>query len=110
MPLTDAMRHPVNLIFRLHAIQRMFERKVDADDIRHVLATGEVIEDYPTDTPYPSCLVLGWRGTRPLHIVVAYNTLDDKAIATDLLRTAEQMAQAEAQVDVRRYAPVMAAV
>ncbi len=33
----------------------------------------------------------------------------DEAIATDLLRTAEQMAQAGAQVDVRRYTPVMAA-
>ncbi len=80
MPLTDAMRHPINLIFRLHAIKRMFERKVDADDVRHILAAGEVIEDYPTDTPYPSCLVLGWRGTRPLHIVVAYNTTDDETI------------------------------
>ncbi len=34
----------------------------------------------------------------------------NEAIATDLLRTAEQMAQAGAQVDVRRYVPVMAAV
>jgi len=80
MPLTDAMRYPVNLIFRLHAIKRMFERKVDADDVRHILETGEVIEDYPTDTPYPSCLVLGWRGIRPLHIVVAYNTMDNETI------------------------------
>ena len=34
----------------------------------------------------------------------------DEAIATDLLQTAEQMAQAGAQVDVRRYMPVMAAL
>lgn len=45
------MRDPANLTFRLHAIKRMFERKVDADDVRHVLATGEMIEDYPNDTP-----------------------------------------------------------
>jgi hypothetical protein len=80
MPLTDAMRYPVNLTFRLHAIKRMFERKVDADHVRHILETGEVIEDYPTDTPYPSCLVLGWRGTRPLHIVVACNAMDNETI------------------------------
>ncbi|MFN3477111.1 MAG: DUF4258 domain-containing protein [Candidatus Methylomirabilales bacterium] len=35
--------------------------------------TGEVIEEYPNDTPYPSRLVLGWRGARPLHVVVADN-------------------------------------
>ena len=80
MPLTDAMRSPVNLILRLHAIKRMFERKVDIDDVRHVLATGEIIEDYPADTPYPSYLVLGWCGIRPLHIVVAYNATDDETI------------------------------
>jgi len=33
----------------------------------------------------------------------------DEAIATNLLRTAEQMAQVGAQVDVRRYVPVMTA-
>jgi len=80
MPLTDGMRHPTTLTFRLHAIKRMFERKVDADDVRHILAIGEMIEDYPTDTPYPSCLVLGRRGIRPLHIVVAYNATDDETI------------------------------
>lgn len=34
----------------------------------------------------------------------------DEAVATDLLQTAERMAQAGAQVDVRRYVPAMAAV
>jgi hypothetical protein len=80
MPLNDAMRQPTNLTFRLHAIKRMFERRIDADDVRHTLATGEMIEGYPTDTPYPSCLVLGWRHSRPLHIVVAYNAMDDETI------------------------------
>ena len=80
MPLTDAMRHPANLTFRLHAIKRMFEREVAAEDIRHILMAGELIEDYPTDTPYPSCLVMGWCGTRPLHIVVADNSAEDEQI------------------------------
>jgi hypothetical protein len=61
------------LVFRVHAIQRMFQRRLSVDDIHHVLASGEVIEDYPDDTPYPSRLVLGWRGARPIHVVVADN-------------------------------------
>ena len=32
----------------------------------------------------------------------------DEAVAAELLQTAERMAQAGAQVDVRRYAPTMA--
>jgi hypothetical protein len=62
------------LIFRVHAIQRMFQRRISVDNVRHVLATGEVIEDYPSDIPYPSRLMLGWCGARPIHVVAADNT------------------------------------
>jgi hypothetical protein len=59
------------LIFRVHAIERMAQRSITAGDIRRALAAGEVIEDYPADLPYPSSLVLGWIGSRPLHVVSA---------------------------------------
>jgi hypothetical protein len=51
----------------------MFERGITIADVRNVLDNGEVIEDYPNDFPYPSRLVLGWRGIRPIHIVAADN-------------------------------------
>jgi len=70
----------VKLIFRIHAIQRMFERKVDAGDIRAILESGETIENFPDDLPYPSWLILGWRGKRPLHVVVADNPGEDEVI------------------------------
>ena len=61
------------LVFRVHAIRRMFQRRINEKDVRHVLATGEVIEEYPNETPYPSRLVLGWCGPQPIHIAVADN-------------------------------------
>ena len=61
------------VIFRVHAIQRMFQRQVSEGDVRHILSTGETIEEYPHETPYPSRLVLGWCGSRPIHVVVADN-------------------------------------
>ncbi len=61
------------LIFRIHAIRRMFERQISVNDVREALANGEAVEDYPDDFPYPSRLVLGWHGTRPIHIVAADN-------------------------------------
>jgi hypothetical protein len=61
------------LVFRVHAIQRMFQRRISDADIRHVLKTGEVIEDYPDDKPYPSRLILGWCESRPVHVVAADN-------------------------------------
>ena len=53
------------LVFRVHALQRMFERQIGVDDVRAVIDSGETIEDYPNDQPYPSRLVLGWRGAAP---------------------------------------------
>jgi len=49
----------------------MFEREIAVDAIHEVLRTGEVIEERADDLPYPSRLVLGFVGGRPLHVVVA---------------------------------------
>ena len=68
------------LVFRIHAIQRMFQRHINKDDVRYILENGETIETYPKDTPYPSRLVLGWRESRPLHVVVADNAENQETI------------------------------
>ena len=67
------------LVFRVHAIQRMFERGISEVEIRQVLDAGEVIQEYPDDLPYPSRLFLGWQGSRPIHVVAA-NNLDNQEI------------------------------
>lgn len=71
---------PRKLTYRVHAIQRLYERSISNADVRHVLEHGERIEEYLEDTPYPSALVLGWRGSKPLHVVAAENAMDNEAI------------------------------
>ena len=68
------------IIFRSHAIKRMFQRRVDERDVRSVLETGEIIEGYPDNTPYPGRLILGWLGRRPLHVVTADNIADNEPV------------------------------
>lgn len=68
------------LMFRVHAIHRMFQRHFSKQDIQRGLSSGEVIEEYLDDKPYPSRLVLGWVGSRPIHIVVADNIEDQETI------------------------------
>ncbi len=63
----------MKLIFRQHAVKRMFERGITVDDIANALDSGRIIEDYPTDFPYPSALWLGFVRNIVLHIVVAEN-------------------------------------
>lgn len=72
---TDYATLPVvaydELIFRVHALQRMFERGISETDVREVLEHGETIEAYPDDVPYPSRLILGSCGGRPVHVLAS---------------------------------------
>jgi hypothetical protein len=68
------------LVYRVHAIERMVEREISADDVRAIVEQGKEIESYPSDFPYPSRLLLGWRGTRPIHVVGADNATDNETI------------------------------
>ncbi|MCH7870411.1 MAG: DUF4258 domain-containing protein [Planctomycetes bacterium] len=34
-----------SLVFRVHAIERMAQSRINESDVRHVLETGEVVED-----------------------------------------------------------------
>ena len=74
------------LVFRAHAIQRMFQRRISKEEVRQVVATGETIETYPTDKPFPSRLILGWSGSRPIHVVAA----DDASVQETIIVTVYQ--------------------
>ena len=76
----------------------MFERHITVEDVDVVLETGEVIEQYPNDTPYPSRLMLGWRGSRPLHIVVAESIGENELIVI----TAYEPDPAQWEADCKR--------
>ncbi|MBI3756216.1 MAG: DUF4258 domain-containing protein, partial [Deltaproteobacteria bacterium] len=49
------------------------ERGISRDTVKEVLKSGEIIEDYPDDKPYPSGLFLGWIEGGPLHVVAAFD-------------------------------------
>jgi hypothetical protein len=60
--------------FTGHAVQRMFERRIQPSHIRTIVESGEVISDYPNDVPFPSCLILGFLEHRAIHVVAALMT------------------------------------
>ncbi len=60
-----------NIEWQRHSLERMLAREISRDNVKQVLLTGEVIEDYPDDTPFPSALFLGWMQGAPLHVVAA---------------------------------------
>lgn len=65
-PLTECP-----IYYRVHATQRMFKHHIQDEDVRYLLDSGEVIEEYLEDFPLPSVLVNGLSTHKsPLHSVI----------------------------------------
>lgn len=47
------------VIWSTHAVERLQLRGIKQSDVLHAITFGKIIEHYPDDHPYPSCLVLG---------------------------------------------------
>ncbi len=55
-----------------HASMRFRQRGVKIRDVRCAVSNGDIIEQYPDDHPFPSCLILGkTNDDRYLHIVMS---------------------------------------
>jgi len=59
--------------FSDHAVKRMIKRSILRQEVETVISEGEIIEEYPHDKYFPSCLVCGkTEAGRDLHIQVSY--------------------------------------
>jgi len=64
-------------VYRVHAVRRMFERGITPNEVANAIESGEVIEEYPTDSPFPSRLILGLVSGRALYVVAADDDQSD---------------------------------
>jgi hypothetical protein len=51
----------------------MFERNISVNWLLRAIESGETIEDYSSEMPDPSRLMLGFQGKRPFHVVCTEN-------------------------------------
>ncbi len=68
-----------NFEWRKHSLARLAERQISQDEILKVILDGEVIENYPQDKPFPSCLIFKMIGIEPWHVVVSFDLKLKKA-------------------------------
>jgi hypothetical protein len=66
------------IIFSGHAVQRLFERGLQAVQVQSIIESGEVIASYSEDQPFPSFLILGWVQDRPVHVVLAVDAKNQR--------------------------------
>ena len=63
-----------NYVVTMHGRRRLSERGILLSDVINAVDHGEVIETYPEDYPFPSCLILGLSiHNAYLHAVVSLN-------------------------------------
>lgn len=59
------------IVWSSHVLKRLQMRGIFGEDVEQCIMSGEIIEQYPDDFPYPSCLILGWStGKQYLHTVI----------------------------------------
>ena len=62
---------PANMVMTQHSRKRFSERGIRMQDIVNAIDSGEIIEDYPEDYPFPSCLILGRSDEKVIHVVAS---------------------------------------
>ena len=67
------LNKPENLVLTQHSRKRLLERGIKIQDISNTIESGKIIENYPEDYPFPSCLILGRSEETIIHIVASIN-------------------------------------
>jgi hypothetical protein len=67
------------IVLTEHLLTRMRQRSIKYEDVKRTILTGEIIEQYETDYPFPSCLISDGTfhlvcslGNEHLYIITAY--------------------------------------
>lgn len=56
--------------WRNHATRRLLERQLKRSNVLQSIVNGEIIEEYQKDSPFASCLILGYDENKmPIHTV-----------------------------------------
>lgn len=59
----------------LHALERLDQRQITIPELKEAILSGVIVETYPNDKPFPSCLIMGKiRGGFPLYVVCGLGT------------------------------------
>lgn len=70
-----------------HADEEANADHLTLDEIYLSVQHGEIIEGYPNDKPFPSCLILGYTiENEPVHSVWAYNDQKQWAVLITVYR------------------------
>ncbi|MBN1904931.1 MAG: DUF4258 domain-containing protein [Deltaproteobacteria bacterium] len=84
--ITDSIQHH-RIRITDHADEEAYIDELTFDEVFYSVVNGEIIERYPSDKPYPSCLVYGKTfGGDHVHSVWAYNVKNQWSVLITVYR------------------------
>jgi hypothetical protein len=60
------------LVFSIHAEEERMDEDLTAQDVITAILNGEILEQYPDTGRGESCLVLGFVGEQPVHVICGW--------------------------------------
>ena len=70
-----------------HGDEEAENDQLDFEEIFYSVRNGEIIENYPSDQPFPSCLIYGTNVSgEPIHSVWAYDEENQRASLVTVYR------------------------
>ena len=70
-----------------HADEEAYNDGISVTEALDTISSGEIIEQYPDDKPYPSCLVYSkLENNDPLHTVWAFNQATKSSVLITIYR------------------------
>ncbi len=73
-----------NVVWRHHSKIRMGQRNFIGREVKTAILNGDIIERYENDKPFPSFLIFGMIGKRPVHVVAAYDESEEMVYIVSL--------------------------
>jgi len=70
-----------------HADEEASNERIILMEVLDTIFLGEIIEQYPDDNPYPSCLIFSkLKGDDPIHTVWAFNQATQSSVLITIYR------------------------
>ena len=89
MDIRDIIRAIDSQNYRItdHGDEEAESDQLDFEEIFYSVRNGEIIENYPSDQPFPSCLIYGTNVSgEPIHSVWAYDEENQRASLVTVYR------------------------
>ena len=71
--IKDSVRQN-KVLWSSHAEIERYQDELTVHEVLDAILDGEIIEEYDSDKPLPSCLLYGKANKKSIHVVLAYNS------------------------------------